>query len=39
MLSLYPSAAYQVASFRYHFCFGQPTGVIQNDSISIMSIS
>ncbi|MEO9373439.1 hypothetical protein ABI428_37310, partial [Pseudomonas aeruginosa] len=38
LLSLSLSAAHQVGNFRYHFCGGQPTGTIQNDSISIRSI-
>ncbi|EBI5345972.1 hypothetical protein DRB83_25450 [Salmonella enterica] len=38
LLSLYLSAAHQAAIFCYHFCGGQPTGTIQNDSISIRSI-
>ncbi|EDF5275352.1 hypothetical protein GB772_23170 [Salmonella enterica] len=38
LLSLYLSAAHRAAIFCYHFCGGQPTGTIQNDSISIRSI-
>ncbi|ECX3677491.1 hypothetical protein F6F93_22380 [Salmonella enterica] len=32
LLSLYLSAAHRAAIFCYHFCGGQPTGTIQNDS-------
>ncbi|EAO9157887.1 hypothetical protein AA14_24335 [Salmonella enterica] len=38
LLSFYPSATHRVANFYYHFCSGQSTGAIQNDSISIISI-